>query len=161
MRRLSSTIGSVLVALVAATGSAAAQEPALALKAAVEACATSPLPAQRVVSFVGSMPAMRGALVMQMRFDLERRMRGEPRWRRLRGVPGFGVWERSDPNVAGFVFRKRVTGLPTPASYRALVRFRWDDAGGSVVREDRRSRWRWKTAGRTDTRMMTATIGKM
>ena len=29
------------------------------------------------------------------------------------------------PNVAGFVFPKRVTGLQVPASYRALVRFRW------------------------------------
>jgi hypothetical protein len=32
------------------------------------------------------------------------------------------------------VFHKRVDGLPVPASYRALVRFGWEDAEGAVVR---------------------------
>jgi hypothetical protein len=132
VRRLSS-FGFVLVALCAATGSAAAQHPLPALQAAVESCSTSALPAQRVVSFVGSMPAMAGA-VMEMRFDLERRMVAEPRWRRMRGVPGFGAWERAAPGRAGFVFHKRVDSLQVPASYRAVVSFRWKDAAGRVVR---------------------------
>jgi hypothetical protein len=79
------------------------------------------------------MPAAAGATRMRIRFDLERRRPAERRWRHIR-APGFGTWERSDPNVAGFVFRKRVNGLPMPASYRAHVRFRWIAAGGSVVR---------------------------
>jgi hypothetical protein len=136
VRRLSS-LGFVLAALLAAAGSAAAQAPpqqAPALSAAVETCNASALPAQRVVSFVGSMPALAGATVMQMRFDLERRMRGEPRWRSLRGVPGFGTWERSAPGRAGFVFHKRLDSLPVPASYRVAVGFRWTDAGGRLVR---------------------------
>jgi hypothetical protein len=133
-----SWIGAVLVALLAAAGSAAAQDQPPALTAAVETCAVSALPAQRVVSFVGSMPAIAGAQVMRMRFDLERRMDGEPRWRPLRGVPGFGAWERSDPGRAGFVFHKRVDGLQVPAGYRAVVWFRWEDAGGRIVRRARR-----------------------
>ena len=133
MRRLSS-LGFVLVALCAAPGSVAAQGPLPALQAGVETCSTSALPAQRVVSFVGAMPAVAGAAVMEMRFDLERRMGAEPRWRRLRGVPGFGAWERSAPGRAGFVFHKRVDGLLVPASYRAVVSFRWKDAGGRRVR---------------------------
>jgi hypothetical protein len=133
VRRLSS-IGSVLVALFAAARSAAAQDQPPALTAAVETCTTSALPAQRVVSFLGSMPAIAGAQVMRMRFDLERRMQGEPRWRPLRGVPGFGAWERSDRGRAGFVFHKRVDGLQAPASYRAVVGFRWEDVGGRIVR---------------------------
>jgi hypothetical protein len=138
VRRLSSVVAFLLVALGAAAGPAAAQAPAPALNAAVETCATGALPTQRVVSFVGSMPAVAGATVMQMRFELERRMRGEPRWRRMRAVPGFGVWERSEPGRAGFVFHKRVDGLQVPAGYRAVVGFRWTDARGRVLRSLRR-----------------------
>jgi hypothetical protein len=103
------------------------------LGATLETCITSPLPAQRVASFVGSMPAHAHATRMRMRFDLERRRPGERRWRRLQAA-GYGVWERAKPGVAGFVFTKRVTGLPVPAVYRALVRFAWTAADGSTVK---------------------------
>ncbi len=51
----------------------------------------------------------------------------------MRGAQSFGVWETADPGRAGFVFHKRVDGLQVPASYRAIVRFRW-------LRSDGRSR---------------------
>jgi hypothetical protein len=142
VRRLSSVIGLVLVALSAATGSAAAEAPDAvrppALAAAVESCTTSAIPAGRVVSFVGSMPAITGAVAMSMRFGLERLRPHDAHWRRLRGVPGFGGWENSDPGRAGFVFHKRVDGLQVPASYRAVVSFRWRDVAGRIVRRARR-----------------------
>jgi len=123
-----------LIALAASTPCAhAASTQAPPLAATVDACVTSPLPIERVGTFVGSMPAAPGAERMRIRFDLERRRPAERRWRHIR-APGFGTWENSDPNVAGFVFRKRVNGLPVPASYRALVRFRWVAADGSIVR---------------------------
>lgn len=103
------------------------------LRATVESCETSPLEAERVATFVGSMPARAGANRMHIRFDLERRRPGDRHWRRLK-APGFGTWERSAANVAGFVFRKRVIGLPVPASYRTWVRFRWIAADGTTVR---------------------------
>lgn len=144
MRCLSSVIGLVLVALCAATGPATAEAPdptqPPALAASIESCTTSVLPAGRVVSFVGSMPAITGAerLRMRMRFDLERLRPHDAHWRRLRGVPGFGGWESTDPGRAGFVFHKRVDGLQVPASYRAVVRFRWEDGAGRIVRRARR-----------------------
>jgi hypothetical protein len=106
------------------------------LGATLETCTTSPLPVQRIASFVGSMPARAHATRMRMRFDLERKRPGDLRWRRLQAA-GFGVWERSDPGVAGFVFTKRVTSLPAPASYRALVRFAWISADGSTGKSAR------------------------
>jgi hypothetical protein len=132
-------MGRILIAatilIAAATGAAHAagstKPPKLA--ATLESCTTSPLPVQRIASFVGSMPARAGGTRMQMRFELERKRHGQRRWRRLKAA-GFGVWERADPNVAGFVFTKRVNGLPVPATYRALVRFRWVDAGGTTIR---------------------------
>jgi hypothetical protein len=141
VRRLPAIV-SLLVVLTAATGSAMAQDdpaPQLpALAAAVEACSTSALPAGRVVTFVGSMPAMAGAQRMGMRFDLERLRPGDRRWSRISGARGFGGWERSEPGRAGFVFHKRVDGLEVPASYRAVVRFRWEDAAGRQVRSAQR-----------------------
>jgi hypothetical protein len=141
VRRLSSA-GVVLVALALVTAPARAQAqdatkpPPLA--ATIESCTTSALPAGRVVSFVGSMPTLTGKQRMRMRFELERLQPGDRRWRRMRGVPGFGTWESTDPGRAGFVFHKRVDGLLVPAGYRAVVGFRWEDARGRLVRSARR-----------------------
>lgn len=133
MRRALNII-TVLLAAAAAPGVAAAatREPPK-LDATLETCTTSPLPVQRIASFVGSMPARADAIRMRMRFDLERRRAGETSWRRLRAA-GFGIWERSDPRVAGFVFTNRVTGLPVPASYRAVVRFAWMAPNGRTIK---------------------------
>jgi hypothetical protein len=126
-------LAAALVAIVAAPAQAAGQNKPPKLAAKLESCVTSPLPVERIASFVGSMPARAGGARMQMRFELERKRHGQRRWRRLKAA-GFGVWERADPNVAGFIFTKRVTGLPVPATYRALVRFRWLAADGTTLR---------------------------
>jgi hypothetical protein len=136
----------VAACLFAGAGVAVAQTPPAPpppapppLSAGLETCQTSALPAQRVASFVGSMPAIDGAVRMQMRFELQRRRPYERTWRPLRGVQGFGVWETALPERAGFVFHKRVDGLQVPASYRARVRFRWSQADGSIVRRAHRT----------------------
>ncbi len=131
-------IALLLVACCLATGSAVAQtaDPTdrPPLSASVETCATDALPAGRVASFVGSMPTITGDERMRMRFGLERLGPRDARWRRVRGVPAFGTWETAEPGRAGFVFHKRVEGLLIPASYRVVVHFRWEAAGGRVVR---------------------------
>ncbi len=131
----------VLLLALSGTGAALAQAPLPAeppaLAATLEQCATSVLPASRVAEFVGSMPASAGATRMRMRFDLERLRPRDGHWRRLRGTSGFGSWELSARSRAGFVFHKRVDGLPVRASYRALVRFRWEDENGRLVRRAR------------------------
>lgn len=134
-------IGSSVVAcLLMGAGVAVAQTPSPPssppppLSAALETCTRSALPAQRVASFVGSMPAVAGAERMRMRFELQRRQLAERRWRRVRGAQGFGAWETALPDRAGFVFHKRVDGLQVPASYRAVVRFRWNRADGTLVK---------------------------
>jgi len=132
----------LLVALSCTTASAMADAPAQedrpALAAAVESCVTSALPAGRVASFVGSMPTLTGAERMRMRFDLERLRPRDGQWRTMRGVPGFGRWESTEPGYAGFVFHKRVEGLLVPSSYRAILRFLWEDDAGRIVKRVRR-----------------------
>ena len=132
MRFAFSLIAVLLAGAATATAAAPASTPPK-LAATLDTCTISPLPVERIASFVGSMPARVNAPRMQMRFDLERKRPGERRWRRLKAM-GFGVWERARPNVAGLVFTKRVTALPVPASYRALVRFRWLAADGTIVK---------------------------
>ncbi len=136
-------------------GVAVAQVPTTpvppALSATLESCKTSPLPAERIAAFVGSMPAIAAAERMQMRFVLQRRRAGERHWRQVPGVDGFGVWESAQPGRAGFVFHKRVDGLPVPATYRAVVRFRWIGADGEIVRGERRTtRSCWQPDVRSD-----------
>lgn len=125
----------------AAPAAGAADAPAApdrpSLKAALDSCAASVLPAERVAVFSGSMPAINSSDRMSMRFDLERLRPDERRWRPVI-APSFGVWERSLSKRAGFVFRKRIDGLQVPASYRVLVRFRWEKANGQIVRSMQR-----------------------
>lgn len=135
MRRALILIALLLTAApISAAGAATAKPPKLG--AALKTCTTSALPVQRIAAFVGSMPARADASRMQMRFELERKRDGERRWRRLK-AKGFGIWERADRGVAGLVFTKRVTALPVPASYRAIVNFRWLTATGAVVKRAR------------------------
>lgn len=135
MRHALILIALLLIAAPASAAHAAATKPPK-LGATLKTCSTSALPVQRIASFVGSMPARANGPRMQMRFELERKRDGQRRWRRLK-AKGFGIWERANRNVAGFVFTKRVAALPVPATYRALVHFRWLDANGAIVKRAR------------------------
>ncbi|MDQ3851191.1 MAG: hypothetical protein M3296_11330 [Actinomycetota bacterium] len=127
----------IAAGLVSALPASAAAQDRPALRAGLESCQTGLAAAERVATFVGSMPALAGTQRMWMRFDLERRRPGQRRWRRVRGAPGFGRWERSLPGRGGFVFHKRVEALHVPATFRAVVRFRWYAAGGVLQRATR------------------------
>lgn len=108
------------------------------LGATLDSCASGALPLSRVVTITGSMPAIAGSHQLWMRFDLQQRGLSSGAWQAVRDAPGFGSWERSLPDRVGFVFHKRVDGLPVPGAYRALVRFRWYDAGGRLQRRAQR-----------------------
>lgn len=110
----------------------------VSLSAKVSECETGRDAEDRAVEFTGSMPAISGAVRMAMRFDLyERRADDEDFVRRA--VPTFGRWERSDKNVPGFVYDKRVEELDGASDYRAVVRFHWYDGHGRVVRSSKRT----------------------
>jgi hypothetical protein len=90
--------------------------------------------------FEGRMDAVPGAVRMQMRFRLEVSTPEVPDWTRV-AVPGFSAWLTSVPDRSRYVYDKRVEALLAPAAYRVLLRFRWLDAQGAVVRtESARSR---------------------
>jgi hypothetical protein len=90
----------------------------------------------RIGTFDGRMDAVDGSDRMAMSFTLQVRPSGRLRWHRVR-IPGFGAWHTSAAGRERYVYTKRVEGLVGPARYRVLVRFRWLDAGGAVVRSAR------------------------
>jgi CARDB len=121
----------VLVAF-AVPAVASAQQPPLRAKLA--ACASGPLATDRTATFTGSMPAIKGARRMSMRFDVLAHLDPAMAFTPLK-VPGLGVWQKSVPGrPGGFVFNQRVQGLLAPGAYKAVVRFRWYGKGGKLLR---------------------------
>jgi CARDB len=118
---------------------AGAQAQAPPLRAKLAACTSGPAAAARTATFVGSMPAVAGTKRMWMRFDLLARMPPATSYVAMK-VPKLGVWQKSAPGrvSSGFVFTQRVQALAAPGSYRALVRFRWYDKAGKLLRSTTR-----------------------
>jgi hypothetical protein len=85
------------------------------------------------VAFEAAMRGIPGATRLQLRFTLQVR---EDRWERV-PAPTFDHWTTSARGKAGYVYAKQVEDL-VPGAYRVLVRFRWRDADGAVVRAARR-----------------------
>jgi hypothetical protein len=137
MRRLLVIPAGAVVAGGAAGAADTAQAPPLAAR--LTSCTSGPTPPDRVAVFTASMPTVPGAQQMAMRFVLLERRPGWALFRRV-AAPKLGVWNRSrrDPSLPGYIVTKRVEGLAAPGAYRAIVRFRWFDAQGNLLRRARR-----------------------
>lgn len=112
---------------------AAADKP-VPLRAKLTSCTVGPEPSARSVTFTASLPRRTGAARLQLRFSLLQRLGDDGPFERVSGVPGWDRWETSQPGRPGLVLHRRVEGLAAPAAYRALVRFRWLDADGHVLK---------------------------
>src|SRR3954447_2904476 len=102
----------------------------------VARCDKGLTPEGRVVVFEGRVSAVRGARRMQMRFTLQARTPDDPAWRKV-PAGGFGTWITAPRGVGRYLYDKTVDNLLAPASYRAVVDFRWRDARGHVIRTSR------------------------
>jgi hypothetical protein len=137
MRRLVVAISMLLVSAPAGVMAADVVDRPV-LRARVVTCQTGADPANRYAVFAGSMPALPSSPRMEMRFDLLQRHPGAAGYARI-PLPHWGQWERTDrPGIVGFVFTKRVEQLAAPAVYRAVIRFRWYDGDGNLVRSAKR-----------------------
>jgi hypothetical protein len=106
------------------------------LRADLTACTTGALAAERAATFVGTMPRIKRATRMEMRFLLMQRRPGDVYTRVL--IPKWGAWVRSQPGVPRFSYERRLEQLAAPAVYRVQVRFRWRSASGAVIRRSQR-----------------------
>jgi hypothetical protein len=105
--------------------------------ATLEQCVTSVAQVERSATFAGEMTALAGTVRMAMRIEVQERVPGEALYHTV-SAPGLGVWRESDVKVKIYKYLKQVTNLSSPASYRALVRFRWLGARGHVIRRAER-----------------------
>jgi hypothetical protein len=101
--------------------------------AKLEQCVTSVVQAERSATFAGEMTAIADTAHMAMRVDVQQRLPGEALFHTL-SAPGLGVWRSSDSKVKVYKYLKQVTNLSAPAVYRGLVRFRWLNAKGHVIK---------------------------
>jgi hypothetical protein len=109
------------------------------VSATVEECLTAVDPTGRSATFTGQMLAVSGTARMTMRIDVQERAAGETLFHTL-NAPGLGVWRRSASGVKIYKYLKQVTNLPSPASFRAVVRFRWlNEAGRTIKHAERRT----------------------
>lgn len=130
-------------AVLGLSGQAAVQSPTPSpspepgsASAAVEECLTSSEQGRRSATFSAQMVALPGTQRMTMQIDVQVRTPTEPFHAVL--APSLGVWRRSSPGVNVFKYLSQVTNLTAPASYRALVRFRWLGPRGRLLRRGQR-----------------------
>ena len=93
-------------------------------------------PVARTATFEARMRQAHGSDRMQVRFTLQMREDGLHLWRRV-GAEGFDSWLTSLAGVRRYSYDKTVINLSAPATYRTVVRFRWLDADGAVVKNAR------------------------
>jgi hypothetical protein len=150
--KLIGVVGTVAVAALSGAGAAAADTGAgtgtgaapgagvggiPVLGATVEQCVTSATPTGRSVTFAGQMETVAGAHEMAIQIVVQQRLPEEETFHTLTSG-GLGAWQHSEPGVSIYKVRQAVTDLPAPAFYRAIVRYRWLDERGQVIRRDKR-----------------------
>jgi len=119
-----------------AAGAQAAKPGALApgsATATLEQCLTATVQAERGATFSGEMTATPASVRMGIQIVLQIRLPGEELFHAVT-APGLGTWRVSDPGVKDYRYLRQVTNLPAPASYRAVVRFRWLNAKNRLIK---------------------------
>jgi hypothetical protein len=119
-------------ALALASFPAAADAASVKLRECVPALA----PDQRSATFEARMRHEPDSHRMQVRFTLQVSEGALPGWRHV-AAAGLDEWLTSGADVGRYVYSKTVRNLSAPASYRAVVRFRWLDEHGRVLARSR------------------------
>jgi CARDB protein len=90
----------------------------------------------REAVFEGQMRVYRKAPKMQMRFSLQAITPDAPKWGKV-ALDDFSGWVTAPANVGKYTYDKTVQDLLAPASYRAVVDFRWKSRAGRTIRTER------------------------
>jgi hypothetical protein len=101
--------------------------------ATLEQCVTSTVQSERSATFTAHMVAPDTTQRMAIKIQLQQRLHGESEYHTI-AAPGLGVWHSSEPGVRIDNYVQQVTNLTAPASYRALVDFRWLNNKGHLLK---------------------------
>jgi hypothetical protein len=124
---------SMLAVAALAGAPATAPAPAPAITASVEQCVPSTEQAERSATFTAQMSAIEGTQRMAIQFEVEERSPAATVWSTVVD-PGLSDWRSSEPGVKIYKYVKQVTNLAAPADFRAVVRYRWFDNKGHVLK---------------------------
>jgi hypothetical protein len=126
---------SLLLAVAAVLAAAAPAHASASARVVVLHCMHGLQPTDRSVTFEGRIAAIPHAQKMQMRFTLQART-PDAGWAKVPAA-GFGTWITAPRGLGLFLYDKTVDQLLAPASYRAVVDYRWRSAAGRVIRRAR------------------------
>lgn len=126
--------------------------------ATVEQCLTAPLQSERSATFVGEMISIPGTARMEINIGLLERVPGEGPYRFV-SAPGLGGWRGSAVGVKTYTYIKQVTDLAAPAFYRGIVRFRWLNTRGRVIKAEEAHTPRCEQPAAVSTGTGTSTTG--
>jgi hypothetical protein len=101
--------------------------------ATLEQCVPASDHLERSLTVTGEIVGGTGTAKMGMRVELQQRTSDVEPFRTI-VAPGLGVWRYSEPGVKIYKYVKQITNLAAPASYRAVVRFRWLGAHGRALK---------------------------
>jgi CARDB len=105
--------------------------------AKVVECRTGKTPDTRLATFEGRMKTVKGAIRMQMRFELLQETPGAASPQAVK-APELSPWRRSKLGVSRFTYAQTVKGLSSGVTYSSRVHFRWLTVAGKVIREEER-----------------------
>jgi hypothetical protein len=126
----------IVASALLAPASAGAKGPA---SVKVTQCRTGDDAVDRAVTYRARMRSVPGSARMRLRFVLLARSTGDSP--QQLGSENIGGWRKSDAGVTRFSYSQKVRGLDAGVAYRAVVKFRWYDANGKLIkRAKRRSR---------------------
>ena len=126
---------SVVLALAAVLVAAAPAHASASARVVVLHCTKGLEATDRSVTFEGRIAAIPRAQKMQLRFTLQART-PDTAWAKV-PADGFGTWITAPRGLGLFLYDKTVDQLLAPASYRAVVDFRWRNAAGHALRRAR------------------------
>jgi archaellum component FlaF (FlaF/FlaG flagellin family) len=88
------------------------------------------------VMYVARMHSIEDSVRMSLRIRLLEKL-GDGDFERV-SAEGLGVWRKARAGASKFRWEQEIGGLRQGAVYRAVVRYRWHDADGNLIRAERR-----------------------
>ena len=125
----------IVVALLAMPAAAGAKGSAAVH---LKSCKTGSEARDRMATFKSWMHAVPGTERMAVRFKLVAQRPGRSA-HRVEGLDALDVWHRSHRGVTRYTFAQTVKRLARGTAYRMIVRYRWYDADGEVIKRAKRT----------------------
>jgi archaellum component FlaF (FlaF/FlaG flagellin family) len=125
----------ILAALAVPAGASAKAPAAVHLKS----CTTGSKPSERSATFKSWMHTVPGAERMAVRFKLVSESTTGASAQRVESPAALSEWHRSRRGVTRYVYSQTIKRLEQGTSYGVVVRYRWYDANGEIIKRAKRT----------------------